>query len=291
MSFLEAVILGVVQGVTEFLPVSSSGHLRIAEVLIGGEQLDRIEQAFLFNVMVHVGTLVPVVIVFRREVARFIRGLFKLVRLCVRPSMLRRRFAEDEEVRLAGLIVVATIPTGLIGLAIKAFLESAIDAHPSCVAVFFLVTAAALVLSDRKRGGDRGVMDLRLTDALIVGVAQGVATLPGISRSGATICASVFLGAERSVAARFSFVLSIPAIVLAALLHVVEGLRDAPAESIESLGILATGAVVAALVGLPALLLVVRFVRRAKLGWFAVYLVPAAVAILVALKVVGSAGG
>ena len=286
MSFLEAVFLGIVQGLTEFLPVSSSGHLQIVEALFGGERLAHIDQAFLFNVMVHVGTLVPVVIVFRKDVARFLRGLLKLVPLCVRPSILRQRFADDEEVRLAGLIVVATIPTGLIGLAINAFLKSAIGAHPSCVAVFFLVTAAALVLSDRKRGGEKAILGLRVRDALIVGVAQGVAVLPGISRSGATICASVFVGAERSVAARFSFVLSIPAIFLAALLHLVEGLRDAPAESIESLGVVVTGAVVAALVGLPALLLVIRFVRRAKLGWFALYLVPAAVATVIALKVV-----
>lgn len=281
MDPLRAIIMGVVQGLTEFLPVSSSGHLELADAFLGRSPM---EEALLFSVMLHVATLVPVVVIFRRSVGCFVRGLFRGLRLCVRPSALLAAYKTDESVRLAGLILVATIPTGVIGLAMKRFVLGAVHAHPAVVGALFLVTAAALVASDRRGTGDRGVMTLGWREALIIGIAQGIAVLPGISRSGATIAACLLVGVKRDTSAQFSFVLAIPAIALAAGLETVKALR---AETVIEFGPAAAGFVAAAAIGLPALLLVVRWAKRAKLGRFAFYLVPVGIAAIVKLAILG----
>jgi len=281
MDFVQAIILGVVQGLTEFLPVSSSGHLTLAETFLKPSPMG---EALLFQVLLHVATLVPVVVVFRQSVLRFARGLFRGLRLCVRPSSLLSACNTDRDVRLAAAIFVATIPTGLIGLALGRVVVGPMHATPAWVGVCFLVTASALLVSDRRRGAQKDIMDLRWRDALVIGLVQGIAVLPGISRSGATIAACLLVGVKRDTAAQFSFVLAIPAIVLAAGLEMVKALG---AETAIEFGPAAAGAVAAAAIGLPALLLVVRWVNRAKLGRFAFYLVPVGIATIVKLAILG----
>lgn len=281
MDFLRAVILGVVQGATEFLPVSSSGHLTLAETFL---KRSTEEQALLFEVMLHVATLVPVVVVFRQSVMSFIRGLFRALRLCVRPRALLAALKTDCDVRLAAAIFVATIPTGIIGLALERVVVGPMHTRPAWVGVCFLVTAAALLFSDRRGGAQKDVMELRWRDALVIGLGQGIAVLPGISRSGATIAACLLMGVKRDTAARFSFVLAIPAIVLAAAF---EAIKAIGVERTLDMGPAVAGAVAAAAVGLPALLLVVRLVKRAKLGRFAFYLIPAGIAVIVKLAILG----
>ncbi|MFH0964000.1 MAG: undecaprenyl-diphosphate phosphatase [Planctomycetota bacterium] len=271
MSVLQAIVLGVIQGITEFLPVSSSGHLELGRLLLSPERLESMDKALLFFVILHVATLVPVFVVFRKDVARVLRGLGKMLG---RPAGFLAAYRTDEEVRLFALLVAGMVPTSVVALLLKRYLLDALFAGPRsapAVGGFFILTAVMLLLSDRVKGKAGGILNVRLTDALLVGTVQGIAAIPGISRSGATISASLAVGMERGLAARFSFLLSIPAILAAALY--------------ESLGLFKGGlgqeggevfaaAAAASLVGFGALFLVLRLIRRGKLGRFAFYLVP-----------------
>ena len=278
MSVLESIILGIIQGITEFLPVSSSGHIELGRQLFSSERLGALDEALFFIVMVHVATLLPIVVVFRKDVVRVLRGLAGII-TC--PGRLLENYRDKEEVRLAALITIGTIPTVIVALVIKRWVLDGLAGLNSVVAVafFFFVTSLALLLSDRLDTGTKDILGIGLKDALFVGIVQGIAVFPGISRSGATICASLATGMKRPLAARFSFLLSIPVILAAACYESVgmfrgEGVR-------EEAGVVFVGTLAAAAVGFPALMLVLRLVQRGKLGRFAYYLVPLGVFSLV----------
>ncbi|MDP2234554.1 MAG: undecaprenyl-diphosphate phosphatase, partial [Actinomycetota bacterium] len=197
MEILQAVLLGIIQGISEFLPISSSGHLRVFQELFGLTD----EFGLVFDTWLHVATLAAVVVYFRTD-------LF---------NMVRSAFSSDPErsgdKRLAWLVVVATIPTGLIGLAGGDFFETADILY---VGIAFLITATALTLADLlSRRSVHEASRLGWGRAILVGVAQGIAVMPGISRAGATMAAGLGLGLDREQAARFSFLLSGPIILLA----------------------------------------------------------------------------
>jgi len=271
MSVLEAIILGIIQGITEFLPVSSSGHIELGRLFLFPDRLNAMEEALFFIVMVHVATLVPVIVLLRRDVLRVLRGLGEII---THPSKVKESYREDVGVRLAVLIVIGTIPTVIVALAIKQWVLDGLFTGVNsavAVAVFLFLTSAALLLSDRLDTGAKEILGLGLKDALFVGTIQGIAVFPGISRSGATICASLAIGMRRALAARFSFLLSVPVILAGACYESIELARGGVQEE---LGAVFAGALAAAAVGFPALMLVVRLVKRGKLGRFAYYLVP-----------------
>lgn len=199
MELLQILILAVVQGLTEFLPISSSAHLILAPLVTGYA-----DQGLAFDVAVHVGTLAAVVGYFRREVIAIGGDFF---RSWVDSS------ARSRESRLGWMIVIATLPVGLFGLAMKSLVESDLRA-PLVIAITTLGFGVLLLLADRrgKRSRDEYTIDWR--DALIVGLFQAVAIIPGTSRSGATITAGLFLGLTRKAASRFSFLISIPTILM-----------------------------------------------------------------------------
>ncbi|MHB8708295.1 MAG: undecaprenyl-diphosphatase UppP [Desulfuromonadales bacterium] len=250
MTLFDAIILGAVQGATEFLPVSSSGHLVLAQHLLGGFS----QPGIVFDVTLHLGTLLAIVIYFWRDV----RGL------CT--CLWRRDPTAGGERRLLVLLIAGSIPTAIIGLTFKDQVEAMFE-NPQLVACMLLVTGTLLFIADRYRPGNRREGSLTVTDALITGIAQGAAIIPGISRSGSTIVALLLRGVSGETAARFSFLLSMPAVAGAALLS----LKDAEQLTTGELPVYLAGAGAAMIVGLLAIHLMLGILRRRRLGWFAVY--------------------
>ena len=259
-----ALLLGVVQGVTEFLPISSSGHLAVAEALFG---IDRGGLAIVM--LVHAGTLLAVAIVFRREVVELVRGTWGLPRALVRPF---REWPTPE--RHAALAIIATIPGVLAGY----FLEDAIEesfGQLGPIGWQFIATGVLLLATRAARPGTR---DVTVMSALLIGIAQAIAILPAISRSGTTIAMALFLGVRREKAGEFSFVISVPIILGAVLLKV----RELSGGEFAGQGAaLALAFVASFLVGWVSLIWLVRVIRHGRFHWFAPYCFLAGIATLV----------
>jgi undecaprenyl-diphosphatase len=253
MDHIDAVILGVVQGLTEFLPISSSGHLVLFQHLLGFR-----EPELLLDAALHFGTLLAVCIHFRMDLRAMVVDAGSLIRHPFAPRPSSRR-------PLVWWIFVGSLPTALIGLMFKDAFEKAFGSVP-LVGAMLLVTGTLLLLTRFTARSGTSKQTLGLLIALAIGTAQGIAIIPGISRSGATIACGLFLGLERELAARFSFLLSIPAIAGALLLQLVEG--DAGRIP---LGTLIIGVVSSGLVGLFALRVLMGIVRRGRLSYFAPY--------------------
>jgi len=246
---LPFILLGVLQGLTEFLPISSSGHLALAEQLFGIHK-----PGIVFDIFVHFGTVLSVLWVFRGRI-------FRLVRAPVRGG---------EDLRVLGMLIMGSLPTGILGLALNSVAEAAF-ARSWAVGLGLLLTASALFFVERLSSPKtKSLEQLSWRDALWVGLAQGIAVLPGISRSGSTIAMGLFLGLRREDAAEFSFLLFIPAVVGATLLKLGEALSD-PAAHSALWGSYLAGTVVAFLSGVIAIRFLLRFVRERRLTPFAIY--------------------
>lgn len=204
MTYLMSVVLGLVQGVAEFLPISSSGHLTLFQHFFGMEEPDN-----LYNVLLHFATLLAVCVYYFRDVSEMVTEFFRgIAALCSRK---RQGGDIPEARRLVLLVVVGTLPLFAV-LLIKDYVE-ALGSSPVFVSCALLVTGCILFFSDRMSGGRKNVRTATLKDVLLVGVAQGLATVPGLSRSGCTISAGMALGFERKFAVRYSFLLSLPAVL------------------------------------------------------------------------------
>ena len=262
MSLLHSVLLGLIQGVAEFLPISSSGHLAIAEHLLG--QAGAAEIPGFFDVLLHLGTLFAVFAAYwediRDMVVEFFGGVGDLVHGTTPTPVPAAR-------RLIFLIVVGTLPLFAV-LPVKDLVEGLGD-NMYFVAGALLATGCLLFASDRVRKGRKTERTASLADVLLVGVAQAVATCPGISRSGTTITAGCFVGFERNFAVRFSFLLSIPAILGANILS----LKDALEAGVpwEEVPVYLLGVLVAAVVGYACIRLLKMIAERGKFGFFAYY--------------------
>ncbi|MFW5694631.1 MAG: undecaprenyl-diphosphate phosphatase [Alkalispirochaeta sp.] len=262
MNTLQAIALGILQGVTEFLPVSSSGHLLITKELFGVAQVP-----VLFDVLLHVATLVAVLVVLRSQVWAFLVAMGRFLRRTVREE-------DRPYLRLIPIIIVTTAVTGGFGIGLDRFFDIR---NPVTTSALFLVTAV-LLIATRRFHGTRSLERIGWRDALVLGVAQGFGVLPGISRSGATISVALYSGMDRKTAGEYSFLLSIPAILGALVLT----LRDAEALGTQvGIGPVIAGCIAAALVGYGALSALLRIVRAGKLSLFAWYLVPLGMAGLI----------
>ena len=262
MSLLSSILLGLVQGIAEFLPISSSGHLAIAEHLLNVSGATEIPD--FFDVLLHLGTLVAVFVAYWSDIRDMILELISGVR------DLARRNTPDPippARRLILLIIVGTLPLFLV-LPVKDLVEGLSD-NMYFVAGALLVTGCLLFASDRVRHGRKTERSATLIDVLIVGVAQAIATCPGISRSGTTITAGCFVGFERKFAVRFSFLLSIPAILGANILS----LKDAAEAGIDwaSVPVYLVGVAVSAVVGYVCIRLLKMIAAKGRFGWFAYY--------------------
>ncbi len=262
MNYLEAILLGIVQGLTEFLPVSSSGHLVILQHLF---KLDPESPAMImFDLAVHLGTVVAVLFFFRRSIARYFRHLHKSLSGLNEPVKLLHASAS---VRFTVLAFTAIFATGIVYVLLHDVIAEGFE-KPWIVAVCWIITGSILILTDRKRPNRKGLRDFGILMALVVGLAQGAAMFPGISRSGSTICAGVLLGLHRRWAGEFSFLIGVPTIIGASL---IEGIKFFREGHTISWGPTIIGSIVSAIVGLAALALLIWALRKAKLKVFAVY--------------------
>ena len=257
---LHAAFLGLLQGLTEFLPVSSSGHLVLFQ-----QFLDIAGDEVLFDLVLHLGTLIPVLFFYRSEVRELI----------VDPIAGTGPWRERSGVKLLGLLILATIPTGIIGLALEDQFE-ALFSRPSALVLTFAITGCLLFATGFMKKGSTSLGGMKPWQALVLGIAQGAAITPGISRSGTTIAVALFLGIKREDAARFSFLISVPAILGAVILKA----KDVDATTLEPLS-LALGFFMALISGYLALVLLVRLIKRGGFSYFAYYCWFAALAALV----------
>ncbi|MEM6845958.1 MAG: undecaprenyl-diphosphate phosphatase [Bacteroidota bacterium] len=250
MTIIEAIILGIVQGLTEFLPVSSSGHIELGTVLLGVQSKDNL----LFSVVVHCATALSTIVIFRKDIAQIIQGVF--------------RFQWNEETAYVAKIVVSMIPVGLVGALFKDEIEAFFGGKVLLVGVMLLITGTLLALTyyAKKQAGQ-----VTFPKALIIGIAQACAIMPGISRSGATIATALLVGVQKEQAARFSFLMVLAPILGASLLEVLDYLEEpASAEAISSLALI-LGFLAAFISGLLACQWMIAIVKRGKLIYFAIY--------------------
>jgi len=261
MQPIQAILLGVIQGLTEFLPVSSSGHLVLLQNIFGLN-----EPEILFDISLHIGTLLAVCIVFFPEILSILKALLGLPMLIKTSGGMKQLYQDNEPVRMATLIVAGSIPTAILGLLFHKVVDQ-IFGSVWIVGLMLVITGALLWLTRHFRIKGRPLQRTGIKDALVVGLVQGLAIMPGISRSGATISVALFMGLDREVAGRYSFLLSIPAILGALVLSL-----DSPAiESSVSGGMFLMGTVTAALVGFAALKALLHLVNRGRLHLFAPY--------------------
>lgn len=261
MTGLEALVLGAVQGLTEFLPVSSSGHLVILQSVFGLK-----DPLLFFDVMMHLATLGSLVAVFREDLLWLWRSVAFKPRAVPssNPNPDHGRSAQGGR-QFVLLLVLGTLPAGLLGVLFHAPLER-LFASPLAAGAMLLVTGLMLWSTKKMPMGVRGLKAMRWSDALIIGLAQGVGLVPGISRTGATIVAALFLGLERELAARYSLMLAIPAIAGAVVLSALAGGAAAA-----GFGVLLAAMVVAFLTGYAALRIVLKVVVAGRLSAFAPY--------------------
>ena len=276
MSILQSVFLGIVQGLTEFLPISSSGHLAIMQNIFRIDTGDSI----LFDILLHLGTLLVVLIVFRKDIIRLISEVFGMVRDLIANIGIRRhnknvtvktplrRIIKNNYRKLAILLIVSTIPTAMIGYFGKKLVA---DASRSLIipGICLIATAILLFQSDRMESGRKIPRDITYREGVIVGIAQGFAVLPGLSRSGTTITACLYCGFDRIFAVKFSFLLSIPAILGAAVLEI--GEIDPAMVTTQTVLTYAAGMAAAAVTGYFCMKWMLALVKKKKLSYFAFY--------------------
>jgi undecaprenyl-diphosphatase len=276
---LQAALVGLLQGLTEFIPISSSAHLELAPWIAGWET-DGLIGSLAFDVFLHLGTLVALLVYFFRDWLRYLGAWVASVR--------ERRIGDDPDRRIAWLLIAATVPAGIIGFALEGFIEESLhgdnDGARLAIAGFLVIGATALYAADRLGSRRRELEGLTTPTALAIGFSQALALLPGISRSGATITAGLALGLTREAAARFSFLLATP-ITLGAGLYGSRRLLDEPLTGNEWLAI-GVGFAVAALAGLLAIGFLLSWLRRRSVAVFSLYRVAFA-AVIVVLVVIG----
>ncbi|MCD8376354.1 MAG: undecaprenyl-diphosphate phosphatase [Oscillospiraceae bacterium] len=260
MSYLEAIVLGFVQGVAEFLPISSSGHLSLLESWMGMEEPDN-----LFNVLLHFATLVAVCIAYWGDVVGMVKEFFLGAGALISRKPMEKPVPPAR--RLVLMVIVATLPLVVV-LPVEDRVEF-LGSSTLFVGFALLATGVILFVSDRLSRGRRDVKTIRVRDALLVGCAQAVAVIPGLSRSGCTISAGMAVGLDRTFAVRFSFLLSLPAVLGATLLKVV----SVAAEGVDAslLPMYIVGMIVAGVVGYFAICLVNLLAQKNKFGRFAYY--------------------
>lgn len=249
MEVLDAIILGIIQGLTEFLPVSSSGHLELGKAILGDQMVP--EESLLFTVILHFATALSTLVVFRKDVGQILGGLMN---------------AEwNEEKKFSLKIILSMVPAALIGSYFEEQLEALFGGNILLVGFMLIVTALLLYLADKARSTSK---DVTYTNAFVIGISQAIAMLPGISRSGATISTSVLLGNDKTKAARFSFLMVVPLIMGKICKDILSGDLSYDSAQFKTLSI---GFVAAFIAGIAACTWMISLVRRSKLVYFSFY--------------------
>ena len=262
MSYFEAIILGLVQGLAEFLPISSSGHLALLQQAFGIHE----DKVLLFAVLLHVGTLISVFIVYWKDIWELIVELCLTIRdLCTGKGL---RLAERPIRKLGVMIIVATIPTAIIGLVFSDFFDSLYNSVIP-IGVGLIITGFLLIFAEKKGEGNRGIQQMNFRNAIFIGLVQGVAICPGISRSGSTLFGSLICNLDRKFAVKFVFLISIPSILGSAVLEAPAALEAGVTAA--EVGPVLVGMLVAAVSGLVAIKTMIKIVSDKKLSYFSYY--------------------
>ncbi len=249
MEIIDAIILGIVQGLTEFLPVSSSGHLELGKAILGDASIP--EDSLLFTVVVHFATALSTLVVFRKDVFELFAGLFQ--------------FKWNEETKFSLKIILSMVPAACIGLYFEDTMEGLFSGNVLLVGFMLIITALLLYLADKAR---ESVKKVTFLNAFVIGISQAIAILPGISRSGATISTSVLLGIDKTKAARFSFLMVVPLILGKMGKDILGGEIDYQNEQLITMG---AGFLAAFIAGLVACTWMIQLVKNSKLRYFAIY--------------------
>ena len=262
MDIIDAIILGVIQGLTEFLPVSSSGHLELGKAILGDNSVP--EESLLFTVVLHFATALSTIVVFRKDILEIIKGVFK--------------FQWNEDLQFLAKIVISMLPAVIVGLFFEEQLEQLFGGNILLVGCMLIVTAILLYFADKAKNTEKKV---NFNNAFIIGISQAIAMLPGISRSGATISTSVLLGNDKTKAARFSFLMVVPLIFGKIAKDILSGDLTYDSTNFTTLSI---GFVAAFIAGLFACTWMISLVKKSKLSYFAIYcLIVGCIAIAFAL--------
>lgn len=249
MDIIDAIILGIIQGLTEFLPVSSSGHLELGKALLGDNSVP--EESLLFTVVLHFATALSTIVIFRKDILDIIKGVLK--------------FKWNDDMQFLAKIIVSMLPAVVVGLFFEEQLEALFAGNIFLVGCMLMVTALLLFLADKAKDTNKKV---NFRNAFIIGVSQAIAMLPGISRSGATISTSVLLGNDKTKAARFSFLMVVPLIFGKIAKDILNG--DIFTES-QNITALSVGFIAAFIAGLFACTWMIALVKKSKLSYFALY--------------------
>ncbi|WP_299127900.1 undecaprenyl-diphosphate phosphatase [uncultured Winogradskyella sp.] len=249
MDILDAVILGIIQGLTEFLPVSSSGHLELGKAILGDNSLPK--ESLLFTVVLHFATALSTIVIFRKDIWSILKGILK--------------FEWNEDLQFLSKIVLSMLPAVIVGLFFEKQLEQLFGGNIMLVGCMLIVTAILLFLADRAKDTQKNVS---FSNAFIIGISQAIAMLPGISRSGATISTSVLLGNDKTKAARFSFLMVVPLIFGKIAKDVLSGDIDYESSNFTILGV---GFIAAFIAGIFACKWMIAIVKQSKLTYFALY--------------------
>jgi undecaprenyl-diphosphatase len=285
MTILQAIFLGLVQGLTEFIPVSSTAHLvfaaRLVDLYGGADKMLQAEQTTATIAVIQLGTLLAVLIYFARDIVNILRAF-----IFDHLAILRARNAPDRpklsrDAWLGWLVIIGSLPVGTIGLVLKKQIEGPFTKNLWVIATMMIVVGALLMIAEIVGRRDHGMDQLTVKDALAVGSAQVLALIPGSSRSGATIMGGLFAGLTRETAARFSFLLSIPAVAASGLLELKEAVHKLPPGSY---GALAVATVVSGVVGYASIWFLLRYLRTHSTSIFIVYRVIVGGLILAALS-------
>lgn len=270
MDILQAIFIGIVQGLTEFLPVSSSAHLIFVQELLGVNQ-----PGLAFDVLLHLGTLIAVISYFFKDIIEMIKAFFSSIADLFRGKF-KQGFKEEPYKKLAWMVIIGTIPVGIIGVVFDAEVEAAFNSI-TIPAFFLLITGVLLYVSQRLNVGHKDIKDSSLKEAILVGIGQACAIIPGLSRSGTTIASGLLIGLDKEFAAKFSFILAVPAI-LGATVTQLDGIGAGLGANLFPylLGFLA-----AVISGYLAISILLKLIRERSLDVFAFYCWIVGAAILV----------
>lgn len=268
MEILKTILISAIQGVTEFLPVSSSGHIVLFKSILG------LDIDATFDVFIHMGTLIAVLVFYRNEIYDLIRGLFAKK---IDSDLFGKNIERKDILRIWALFIIATIPGGIVGI----FLEKPLDLDPSSMQNWmflllmglFMITGIFLLSTMFIKNNNKNIKDMNVMNAITIGIFQAFAILPGISRSGSTITASFYTGLNKRDAAGFSFILSIPLIGAAFLLKVFKLIQSQEIADIKLIGILLIGMIVSFIFGYISLRLLINLLKKGKFWVFSLYLI------------------
>ena len=271
MTYLQAAILGIVQGLAEFLPISSSGHLALLQYFFGVES----DSVLLFTVMMHVGTLVSVFIIYRKDIWALLKELCYTIKdLCTGKGP---RINANPMRRMGFMIIVATIPTAFIGLLFEDFFES-LYASIVAIAMGLIFTGIILLVAERMGRSDKGPMEMKWRHAIFIGIMQGIAICPGVSRYGSTLFGGLIAGLKREFAVEFAFLISIPSILGSVILEAPDAFAGGADASM--IGPIILGVILAMISGIVAIKAMIKVVTGKRLFGFSIYVWLVAAAVL-----------